>query len=152
MAITDEFKKDLPLFVEAGLVAIKQGDEESAKKLFNAVGVVDPASSMKKLGFGLIAIHKMDIKSGMKAFEEILEAEPENYRALAFLGFAHLLSTLKVEGPHDEKAHSLRTGVEIASKVLEESDNASTKQLAQSMLDWAKELQKKAEAQKGPVR
>jgi hypothetical protein len=152
MATKEEFKKDLPLFVEAGLVAIKQGDEESAKKLFNAVGVIDPQSSMKKLGFGLIAIHKMDIASGIKMFNEILAAEPENYRAMAFLGFAHLLSTLKKETSRDEKAEALRKGVEIAQKVLASTDNPSTCQLAQSMLDWEQELQKKAEAQKGPVK
>lgn len=149
MATTlQDFAKDLGLLVESGLIAIKQGDEESAKKLFNAVGVVDPKSTMKKMGFALIAIHKMDIKNGIKLFSEIISVEPDNHRAQAFLGFAYVLSTLKDDFSHEEKATNLKKGAEIAAFVLDKSDNPSTRQLAQSVLDWETEMSKKAEAKK----
>lgn len=96
MATLQEFNQDIPLFVEAGLIAIKQGDEESAKKLFNAVGVMEPQGNSKKMGYGLIALHKMDIKNAQKSFHDILQSDPQNYRAQAFLGFAHILSVLQV--------------------------------------------------------
>lgn len=146
MATLQEFSKDLSLLVEAGLIAIKQGDEDSAKKLFNAVGVIDPKSTMKKMGHGLIAIHKMDIKTGVKLFNEILEVESDNHRAKAFLAFAYVLSTLKDDWTNEEKASNLRKGAELAVYVLDHSDNASTRQLAQSVLDWETELHKKTEA------
>lgn len=146
MATLQDFAKDIGLLVESGLIAIKQGDEESAKKLFNAVGVIDPKSTMKKMGFGLIAIHKMDIKNGIKLFNEILQVEPENHRANAFLGFAYVLSTLKEDWSVEEKAKNLQKGAEIAVHVLDHSDNASTRQLAQSILDWESEINRKVTA------
>lgn len=152
MATLQDFKMDLPLMVEMGLIAIKQGDEESAKKLFNSVAVIDPESTMKKMGYGLIAIHKMDIKNGITLFEEILQVEPTNYRAQAFLGFAYLLSTLKEETAKEEKLKGLKKGIELAQDVLDKSESATTRQLAQSLIDWEKELASKVESSKGIIK
>jgi len=134
-----DFRDDLPLLVESGLIAIKQGDEESAKKLFNAVGVLDPQNMAKKLGFGLISLHKMDIKTAQKSFHEILTVEQTNWRAQAFLAFSYILSVLQ-DGGNDEKVEALKKGAELAQEVLDKSDAPTTRQLAQSLLDWEKEL------------
>ncbi len=150
MTTLQEFMEDLPLLVEAGLVAIKQGDEESAKKLFNAVGIIDPQNLAKKMGYGLIALHKMDIVNAQKSFHEILQVEQANYRAQAFLAFSYILSVLQ-EGTDDQKRESLKKGAELAQEVIEKSDASSTKDLAQSLLDWEKELMDKVEADHGPV-
>lgn len=143
MTTFQDFKQDLPLLVEAGLIAIKQGDEESAKKLFNAVGVIDPENPMKKMGYGLIALHKMDIKNSIKLFQEVLAVEPENYRAKAFLAFAYIISTLQDNLSTEEKINHFKLGAEHAHEVVAKTDNESTRQLAQSLLDWEKELQEK---------
>ncbi len=140
MTTHQNFRDDLPLLVEGGLVAIKQGDEEGAKKLFNAVGVIDPQNMAKKMGYGLIALHKMDIKGARKSFEEVMKVEQTNWRAQAFLAFSYILSVLQ-EGSAEEKVASLKKGAELAQEVLEKSDADSTKQLAQSLLDWEKELE-----------
>ncbi len=145
MATLQDFQADLPLLVESGMIAIKQGDEESAKKLFNAVGVLDPENSAKKMGFGLIALHKMEIKSAQKCFNEILEVEKENWRAQAFLAFSCILSVLQ-DGSNSEKMEALKKGAELAQEVLDKCDAPSTRQLAQSLLDWEKELMNKADA------
>jgi tetratricopeptide (TPR) repeat protein len=150
MATLQDFRGDLPLLVESGLIAIKQGDEESAKKLFNAIGIIDPQNMAKKMGYGLIALHKMDIHSAQKSFNEILQVEQTNYRALAFLAFSHILSVLQ-EGTNEEKIEALRKGAELAQEVLEKSDAPTTRTLAQSLLDWEKELMGKVEAEKGPI-
>lgn len=150
MASLQEFKQDIPLLVEAGLIAVKQGDEESAKKLFNALGIIDPQGTSKKMGYGLIALHKMDIKNAQKNFNDILQVEPQNYRAQAFLGFAYILSVLQEGATVEDKIKSLRRGAELASEVVAKCDTPSTKQLAQSLLDWEKELQEKAE-NRGPA-
>ena len=145
MATLQDFREDLPLLVEGGLIAIKQGDEESAKKMFNAVGIVDPQNMARKMGYGLISLHKMDIKTAQKNFQEILQVEQTNWRAQAFLAFSHILSVLQ-EGTAEEKYKALETGAKLAQEVVEKSDAASTRQLAQSLLDWEKELQDKVKA------
>ncbi len=144
MVSIQDFKEDLGLLVEAGMIAIKQGDEENAKKLFNAAGVLDPQSSAKKMGYGLIALHKMDIKNAQKIFNEILQTEPDNHRAQAFLGFSYILSVLEEGMSKGEKIESLKKGAELASDVVEKTDSPTTKQLAQSLLDWERELQEKS--------
>lgn len=144
MATLQDFKEDLGILVETGLIAIKQGDEESAKKLFNAVGVIDPQNMAKKMGYGLIALHKMDIKNAQKSFNEVLQVERTNWRAQAFLAFSYILSILQ-DGSNDEKRKALQKGAELAQEVLNKSDTPSTRQLAQSLLDWEKELQEKVD-------
>lgn len=144
MVTLQDFKDDLPLLVESGLIAIKQGDEESAKKLFNAVGILDPQNLSKKMGLGLIALHKMDIPNAQKHFNEILAVEQTNWRAQSFLAFSYILSVLQ-DGSNDQKVESLRKGAELAQEVLDKSDAATTRQLAQSLLDWEKELMEKVE-------
>ncbi|MFZ0564615.1 MAG: hypothetical protein WAM28_00230 [Chlamydiales bacterium] len=145
MAGFQEFEADLPLLVEAGLVAIKQGDEESAKKLFNAVSVIAPENMAKKMGYGLIALHKMDTKSAQKQFQEVIQVEKDNYRAKAFLALSYILSVMQ-DGSSDEKLKALQTGAQLAQEVVEKSDSPSTQQLAQSLLDWESQLQEKVES------
>ena len=149
MAKLEDFKEDVALLVESGLVAIKQGDEESAKKLFNAVGILDPQNLAKKMGFGLIALHKMDIPTAQKNFNEILHEEKTNWRAQAFLAFSCILSVLQ-DGSNDVKIEALRKGAELSQEVLDHCDVPSTRQLAQSLLDWEKELVEKV-GTRGPV-
>lgn len=149
MATLQEFREDLPILVESGLIAIKQGDEESAKKLFNAIGVIDPQNMAKKMGYGLIALHKMDLKNAQKSFLEILQVEQTNWRAQAFLAFSYILSVLQ-DGSGEDKIKALQKGAELAREVLDKSDAPSTLQLAQSLLDWEKELQDKVPG-KGPL-
>ncbi len=140
MTALQEFSEDLSLLAETGLIAIKQGDEESAKKLFNAVGVIDPQSITKKMGYGLIALHKMEVKKAQDSFQDILNGDPSNQRAKAFLAFTHILSVLE-EGDDATKMKSLKLSAQMAEEALTQADDESTKQLAQSILDWEKSLQ-----------
>lgn len=139
MSIFKEFTDDVPLLVEGGLIAIKQGDEESAKKIFNAVGVFDPNNLAKKLGYGLIALHKMDIKSAQKLFQEILDVEKTNWRAQSFLAFSHMLSVLQ-DKTTEQRKEALQTCMRLSQEVLDNCDIPSTRALAQSLIDWEKEL------------
>ncbi|MCH9625031.1 MAG: hypothetical protein S4CHLAM123_01970 [Chlamydiales bacterium] len=150
METLQELKEDLPLLVESGLIAIKQGDEQSAKQLFSAVGILDPENKAKKMGLGLIMLHKMDLKNAKKAFQEILQEEQDNYRAQSFLAFSHVLSVLE-ESTDQEKLENLQKGAELAQDVLDKCDAPSTRQLAQSLLDWEKDLMNKVDQDKGPM-
>lgn len=141
MTAIKEFKDDLALMVEAGLIAIKQGDEESAKKLFNAADILDPGTTSASMGHGLIALHKMDIPNAKKYFNEVLKSEKDNYRAKAFLAFTNVLSVLQ-EGTNEEKIEGLKQAAQLAQEVLDNCKEPSTRELAQSLLDWENELQK----------
>ena len=142
MKTTEEFKKDLAIMVEAGLVAIKQGDEDSAQKLFDAAKVLEPASSAPSMGYGLIALHKMDIAGAKNYFLQILKHEEDNYRAKAFLAFTNVLSILQSGARDEQKIEGLREGARLAQEVLDKCREPSTRELAQSLLDWESELQK----------
>ena len=137
-----DFKKDLPLFVELGLIAIKQGDEQSATKLFNAVALIDPQHETVELGAGLIALHKMELSKAQTHFKKLLGGEKNNWRAQAFLAFTYVLFIMEA-GSDEEKLKYLQEGHKLAQEVLERSDEPSTRQLAQSVLDWEIELQQK---------
>ena len=140
MVNLQDYNTDIGLLAEGGMIAIKQGDEQSAKKLFNAVGVLDPKSATKKMGYGLIAVHKMDVANSVKIFKELFEQDPQNRRAQAFLAFSYMLSLLDKHGSEDEKMLNLKEGLKHAEEALENAKDESTIQLAQSILDWKKEI------------
>jgi len=140
----NDCKEDLGLIAEAGLMSIKQGDEESAKKLFNAVGFLESEKGVtKKMGYGLIALHKLDIPEAQKHFSEVLKVDAKNMRATAFVAFTHMLAVMtstKVPLTDEQKIKHLQISADLSKQVLEQATEPSTKQLAQSILDWQHEL------------
>ena len=66
-----EFKEDFALFIEAGFIAVKQLDETSASRLFDAAQVLSPDHSAPKIGLGYIALNKLEVKQATKIFEEV---------------------------------------------------------------------------------
>lgn len=147
MTMLQDFESDLSLLVEGGLLAIKQGDEESAKKLFNAVDILEPGGLQKKFGYGLIALHKMEIESAIAQFEEILRKEKDNARAQAFLAFAYILSVFNDIG-NTAKEKNLKKATELAKAVVANCKEESTVKVAQSILDWELEIQGQATIKK----
>lgn len=137
-----EVHEDLALFVESGMIAIKQGDEESARKIFNALKLINPEHESVEMGFGLIALHKMDLPMARKHFEKLMNGTKKNWRAQAFLALSHVLGIVK-EKSDDLKLKSLKIAYTLAGEVVENCEDPSTKQLAQSVLDWEKEMQMK---------
>jgi hypothetical protein len=84
--VMEGLKKDFPLLIEAGFVAVNQHDEESAKKLFSAAAQLEPSSTAPKIGFGFIALNKLELDVAEKAFNEVLAKEQDHHLARAFLG------------------------------------------------------------------
>lgn len=142
MTALADFEKDIALFVEAGLIAIKQGDEESASKLFKAVALINPEHETVELGPGLIALHKMELIKAQSHFKKLLSGKEKNWRAQAFLALTYVLSILQLE-QDEEKLKHLQEGYSLAQEVLEKCEDSSTRELAQSVMDWEKEMQKK---------
>ncbi|MCB1180444.1 MAG: hypothetical protein KDK55_00285 [Chlamydiia bacterium] len=149
MASFEKYKKDIPLLVEAGLIAIKQGDEDSAKKLFEGVHAIDPANPNVNMGYALIALHKMDLSVAERKFNEVIAKDKTHYQAKAFLSFTYVLSAIEVKDTQKQLSY-LKKGADLAEEVINKSDLQSTRELAQSVLDWETQLQEKAQATRAP--
>lgn len=81
-----KYKEDFILLAEAGFIAVNQADEDAALKLFKAAELLDPTNILPKLGFGYLHLHKLELKQAVKYFEEVLEKDPHNDMAKAFMG------------------------------------------------------------------
>lgn len=88
----EKFEEDFFLFVEAGFIAVNQGDEDSSLKLFRTAETMRPEHALPKIGFGYIHLHKLELKQACGYFEKVLHIEPHNEMAAAFLGLCMALS------------------------------------------------------------
>lgn len=131
----NELKEDFSLLIEAGFVAVKQLDETSAARIFNAAQVLSPDSTAPQIGLGYIALNKLELKEATKVFEEVLKKEPENYLAQTFLGICFLLSKPK-----------RKKGEKLIQEAMKKADDPSIKSLGEVSLEWAEKDLKKKEA------
>lgn len=130
-----DFKDDFSLLIEAGFVAVKQLDETSAARIFNAAQAISPNSTAPQLGLGYIALNKLEVKEATKSFEEIVKKEPDNYLAQTFLGICFLLSKPK-----------RKKGEKMIREVMGKTTDPTIKNLAQISLEWAEKDLKKEKA------
>jgi Flp pilus assembly protein TadD len=126
------YEEDFGLMVEAGFIATKNSDEESARRLFNAAAVLKPQSPAPLVGLGYIALNKLKLKEAEMRFKAALEMEPEHHLAKAFLGIVYLL----VEPKRSE-------GEKLLQDAMEKSDDPSIVSLVKSSMEWAKSDLKK---------
>src|SRR5262245_26188170 len=100
----DEFREDFSLLIESGFVAVKQLDEVSAVRIFDAAQALKPQHVATKIGMGFIALNKMQIKEATKIFEEVVAVEPEHDLAQTFLAMCFLLT----KGKHKKGEKSIQ--------------------------------------------
>lgn len=130
--LQEEFGSDFALIIEAGLVAVKQLDESSATRLFEAAQVLRPDSMIPKIGKGFIALNKLEVRKATLIFEEVVQAEPENALAQTFLGMCYLLNTAR-----------RKEGEDLIKKAMEKTDDPTIKSLGSVSLEWSdKDLKK----------
>ncbi len=122
----EDFRSDFSLFIEAGFVAVKQLDETSATRIFQAAQIVNPQSSAPQLGLGYIALNKLEIKTATKIFEEIVQKEPDNTLAQAFLGICFLLTKPK-----------RNMGEKDSKDIIQNTADPTIRDLAKLSLEWA---------------
>jgi tetratricopeptide (TPR) repeat protein len=135
MAI-QKYKEDFILLSEAGFIAVNQADEDAALKLFRAAELLNPSNVLPKVGFGYLHLHKLELKQSVKAFEEVLEKEPHNEMAKAFLGLSMSM---------------MPTSIDKGEKILEQtlkSKDPMIKRLAGTAIDFVERFVKK---KPGPV-
>jgi hypothetical protein len=127
-----EFKDDFALLIEAGFVAVKQLDEISAVRIFNAAQVLQPQSSAPMIGLGYIALNKLEIKKATEIFEDVTGKEPENWLAKTFLGICYLMTKPK-----------RKKGEKMIQEAMEKTSDPTVKNLGEISLEWAeKDLHK----------
>jgi tetratricopeptide (TPR) repeat protein len=127
-----KYQEDFILITEAGFIAVNQADEDAALKLFRAAELLDPSNVLPKIGFGYLHLHKLDLKKAVKNFEEVLEKEPDNEMAKAFMGLS--LSMMP---------NAVDKGEKILEQTLKSKDPA-VKQLAGSAIEFVEKFIKKA--------
>lgn len=121
-----ELKEDFALFIEAGFIAVKQLDEISALRIFDAAGVLNPDHSAPKIGIGYVALNKLEVKQATKIFTEVTEKEPENWLAQTFLGICFLLTKPK-----------RKKGERLIREAMEKTADPTVRSLGQISLEWA---------------
>ena len=128
----DVFKEDFALIIEAGFVAVKQMDEVSATRIFQAAQAISPRNTAPRIGIGYIALNKLELKQATQIFEEVTQQEPDNLLARTFYGMCFLLTRGKQ-----------KKGEKIIREVIESTTDVTIKNLAVVSLEWSeKELQK----------
>jgi tetratricopeptide (TPR) repeat protein len=133
MGQLDNYKDHFLLMGEAGFIAINQGDEDAAIKLFKASELLNPSSILPKIGFGYMHLCKLELKQAAKTFEEILATDPDNEMARTFLGLS--LSLNPTECARGEKV--LIESLSVAKDPL-------VKGLAKSSLEFVEKFVKKS--------
>lgn len=127
-----DFKEDFALLIEAGFVAVKQLDETSATRIFNAAQILNPESTAPQIGLGYIALNKLEVKEATRIFEAVTSKEPENHLAQTFLGMCFLLTKPK-----------RKKGEKLIREAIEKTDDPTIKNLGNISLEWAeKDLSK----------
>lgn len=131
----EQFQSDFALLLEAGFLAVKQLDEISALRLFNAAQAINPGSVAPQIGLGYIALNKLDLKEAVRLFKQVIEKEPENHLAQAFYGICLLLNKQKRE-----------EGEKLIHDIIAKSDDPTIKALGEVSLEWAEKDLKKMKA------
>lgn len=134
-----QFQDHFVLLLEAGFIAVNQADEDSAVKLFKASELLNPKSSLPKIGLGYLYLHKLELKQSCKMFKEVLEVEPDNEMAKTFLGLALTFTTNQVS-----------EGEKLLSESATSSSDKDVKTLAESALDFVEKFVKKSSPPMNP--
>lgn len=130
--ILTECREDFSLLIETGFVAVKQLDEISASRIFQAAQAINPTSTAPQIGMGYIALNKLEIKQATKIFETVVAQEPENYLAVTFLGICFLLTPSK-----------RKQGQQLIKDAMKKTDDSTIKNLGEVSLEWAEKDLKK---------
>ena len=88
MANLQKYQEHFILLAEAGFIAVNQGDEDAAVKLFKAAALLDPKNLLPKIGMGYIHFCKLELNQAVSIFDGILKEDPNNEMAKTLRGLA----------------------------------------------------------------
>jgi predicted Zn-dependent protease len=130
-----KYDKDFFLFLEAGFIAINQADEDAAQKMFKACQLLRPDNTLITVGLGYLHLHKLELKSAIQYFKEVIDKEPNNVMAQTFMGIAMSLTPDQV-----------KEGEKILEKAAKNTTDADVKKVANTTLDFVDTFVKKSGA------
>lgn len=133
--VLEDFVEDFGLLIEAGFIAVKQLDETSAQRIFQAAQTISPRSTAPRIGLGYIALNKLEIKEATRIFREVTEKEPDNHLAQVFLGMCYLLTKPK-----------RRKGEKLIADIKDKTKDPTIRNLAEIALEWSDKDLKKEKA------
>jgi tetratricopeptide (TPR) repeat protein len=129
----EEYKEHYATFIEAGFIAVNQSDEDSAVKLFKAADQINPGNFLSQLGLGYLHLCKLELKQSVKIFTEVLEKDPNNEVAKAFLGLSLSLNPKEVD-----------KGTEILKETDKNTKDPFLKTLTGNAISFVEKFIKKA--------
>jgi hypothetical protein len=129
----DSYIDHFTIMIEAGFVAVNQSDEDSAVKLFKAADALKPGHFLPQLGLGYLHLCKLELKQSSKIFTDVLEKEPDNEIAKAFLGLCLSLNPTEVD-----------KGTDILKETDKSTKDPLLKNLTSSALTFVDKFVKKA--------
>ena len=129
----DSYKDHFSTMIETGFIAVNQSDEDSANKLFKAAETLKPGHFLPQLGRGYLHLCKLELKQSCKIFKEVLEKDPDNEIAKAFLGLCLSLNPTEVD-----------KGEEILKETGRNTTNPLLKNLTSSAISFVEKFVKKA--------
>lgn len=133
MSQKDKSTDDFIVMAEAGFIAINQADEDAAVKLFKAAQLIKPENSLPKIGMGYMHFLKLELKQASKVFQEVLDKEPENEMAKAFLGLSIALTP-----------NEATKGEKILEEAASKAKDSTVKNMAKTAIDFVEKFVKKA--------
>ncbi len=122
-SIVEKCHEDFPLLLEAGFIAINQADEQCAINLFKASLKMNDKSAAPHIGFGYVALHKLEMPEAIKHFSKAIEIEPENEMIKALLGFCHIMT---------EQDAGIKVGSEMLDNIASQSEDQHIQELTKS--------------------
>ncbi len=133
MANLEKFKDHFILLCEAGFVAVNQTDEDAASKLFKASELLKPENTLPKVGRGYMHLMKLELNQACKLFDEVIQKEPDNDMAKAFLGLSYTFT-----------ATDLDKGEHLLEETSKKAKDPQVKKLATTALEFVEKFIKKA--------
>lgn len=133
MADLHKFKDHFVLLLEAGFIAVNQADEDAAIKLFKASELLNPSSTLPKIGLGYLHFHKLELKKACELFKEVIDKEPNNEMARTLLGMSLSLTPNNIDA-----------GEKILHEVVEKGSTSDVKNVANSAITFVEKFVKKA--------
>ena len=141
----DIIQTDFPLLIEAGFVAVKQGNRTAAESLFRAAQLLKPSHSAPALGFGYIALQSANLELAQKLFEAVSQKEPDNALAKVLLGYTLLTHTFLHQANKNNPSLAIKKtgnleelgsrGKLLIEEALKSSDDSAVQLLGKSAIE-----------------
>ncbi len=122
-SIIEQCREDFNLLLESGFIAVNQADEQCAVNLFQAAAMINAKNASPHIGFGYIALHKLELQSAIKHFSKAIELSPDNEMVKALLGFCHIMT---------EQDEGMKMGSEMLDTIAASSDDSAIQELTKS--------------------